>query len=143
VPRLREDTLKVSSVVLSTQVQKAAEGKTDNPLIRDGVQLVPNLTRAVARNQNMYFYYEVYDPGLTDELPHLRTSMAFYRGKVKVLETPGVERTKIDEPNRKAIVFQLEVPANSFTPGTYECQINLIDAVAQKVSFPRLRFMVQ
>ncbi|HEX5106834.1 MAG TPA: VWA domain-containing protein [Vicinamibacterales bacterium] len=143
VPRLREDTMKVSPVVLSTQVQKAADGKSDNPLVRDGLQLVPNLTRAVARNQSMYFYYEVYDPGLTDELPHLRTSMAFYRGKVKVLETPGVERTRIDEPSRKAIVFQLEVPANSFTPGTYECQINLIDAVAQKVSFPRLRFMVQ
>ena len=143
VPRLREDTMKISSVVLSTQVQKAADGKADNPLVRDGVQLVPNLTRAVARNQSMYFYYEVYDPGLTGQLPHLRTSMAFYRGKVKVLETPGVERTKIDEPNRRAIVFQLEVPANSFTPGTYECQINVIDAVARKVSFPRLRFMVQ
>jgi len=143
VPRLRDDAMKVSSVVLSTQVQKAADGKTDNPLVRDGMQLVPNLTRAVARNQNMYFYYEVYDPGLTDALPHLRTSMAFYRGKVKVLETPGVERTQIDEPNRRAIVFQLEVPANSFAPGTYECQINVIDAVAQKVSFPRLRFMVQ
>jgi VWFA-related protein len=144
IPNMNNNTeMKVSSVVLSTQVQKAPEGKTDNPLVRDGVQLVPNLTRAVARNQNMYFYYEVYDPALIEQAPQVRTSMAFYRGKVKVFETPMVERTMIDEPTRKAIVFQFEVPANSFKPGVYECQINVIDTVAQHVQFPRLSFIVQ
>ncbi|HEX5108214.1 MAG TPA: VWA domain-containing protein [Vicinamibacterales bacterium] len=144
IPQMNNNTeMKVSSVVLSTQVQKAPEGKSDNPLVRDGVQLVPNLTRAVARNQNMYFYYEVYDPALTEQAPHVRTSMAFYRGKVKVFETPMVERTMIDEPSRKAVVFQFEVPANSFKPGMYECQINVIDTVGQHVQFPRLNFIVQ
>ena len=38
------------------------DGKTDNPLVRDGVQLVPNLTHVVGRDQKLYFYYEVYDP---------------------------------------------------------------------------------
>ena len=68
--------------------------------------------------------------------------MAFYRGDVKVFETPMVERTTIDEPTRKAVVFQFEVPAEQFKPGTYTCQINIIDTVAGKVSFPRLRFAV-
>jgi hypothetical protein len=40
-------------------------------------------------------------------------------------------------------MFQLEVAANSFAPGTYECQINVIDAVSSRVAFPRLRFMVR
>jgi len=144
VPQMNNNAeMKVSSVVLSTQVQKAPEGKSDNPLIRDGVQLVPNLTRAVARNQNIYFYYEVYDPALAEQAPQIRTSMAFYRGKVKVFETPMVERTMIDEPSRKAVIFQFEVPASSFKPGIYECQINVIDTVAQHVQFPRLSFIVQ
>jgi VWFA-related protein len=143
VPPLNDSkVMKVSSVVMSTQVQKAAAGRTDNPLVRDGVQLLPNLTRAVGRNQKVYFYYEVYDPALTAESPDLRTSLAFYRGGVKVFETPMVTRTMLDEAARRAVVFQFEVPAEQFKPGTYTCQINIVDAIASTVAFPRLTFVV-
>ncbi len=43
----------------------------------------------VERDQKLFFYYEVYDPTLgTDRQADIRTSLAFYRGKVKVMETP-------------------------------------------------------
>ena len=142
VPELKDASMKVSSVVMSTQVQKSEPGKSENPLVRDGIQLLPNLTRVVARNQSVYFYYEVYEPQLVEQAPQLRTSMAFYRGNVKVFETDMVEKTAVDEPNRKAVVFQFEVPANQFKPGSYTCQINIIDAVASQVSFPRVSFVV-
>jgi VWFA-related protein len=143
VPLLRDAGIKVSPPVISTQLQPAGKDKTTNPLVRDGVQLLPNLTRLVARNQNVYFYYEVYDPALTDAAPDVRTSLAFYRGNVKVYETPVVERTMVDDATRKAVLFELEVPAAAFTPGTYTCQVNVIDAVAGKVAFPRLAFQVK
>ena len=142
VPQLNAQSMKVSSVVMSTQVQKAPGGRSDNPLIRDGVQLLPNLTRAVGRNQKVYFYYEVYDPALAEQSPDLRTSLAFYRGGVKVFETPMVTRTTVDEANRRAVVFQFEVPAEQFQPGAYTCQINIVDAIASTVAFPRLSFVV-
>ena len=142
VPQLNAQSMKVSSVVMSTQVQKAPGGRSENPLIRDGVQLLPNLTRAVGRNQKVYFYYEVYDPALAEQSPDLRTSLAFYRGGVKVFETPTVTRTAVDEANRRAVVFQFEVPAEQFQPGTYTCQINIVDAIASTVAFPRLSFVV-
>src|SRR5688572_5975162 len=142
VPQMSGPSMKVSSVVMSTQVQKAAGGRSDNPLVRDGVQLLPNLTRAVGRNQKVYFYYEVYDPAVAEQRPDLRTSLAFYRGGVKVFETPVVDRTTIDEPNRRAVIFQFEVPAEQFKPGTYTCQINIIDSIAGTVAFPRLTFVV-
>ncbi len=143
VPQMNGNSMKVSSVVMSTQVQKAAAGRSENPLVRDGVQLLPNLTRAVGRNQKVYFYYEVYDPALAEQHPDLKTSLAFYRGGVKVFETPVVDKTAIDEPNRRAVVFQFEVPAEQFKAGTYTCQINIIDAVAGRVAFPRLQFQVR
>ena len=142
VPQMTGPSMKVSSVVMSTQVQKAAGGRTENPLVRDGVQLLPNLTRAVGRNQKVYFYYEVYDPAVAEQRPDLRTSLAFYRAGVKVFETPVVDRTTIDEPNRRAVIFQFEVPAEQFKPGTYTCQINIIDSIASTVAFPRLTFVV-
>ncbi|MEO8078317.1 MAG: VWA domain-containing protein, partial [Acidobacteriota bacterium] len=144
VPELKQSAMKVSSVVLSTQLQPAAKGKTDNPLVRDGVQLIPNLTHVVGKDQKLFFYYEVYDPGQTaGAAPQLRTSLAFYRGKVKVFETPVVERTSIDVPDRHAALFQFEVPADSFTPGLYTCQINIIDTVSGKFEFPRMLFVVR
>jgi VWFA-related protein len=142
VPQMTGPAMKVSSVVMSTQLQKAAGGRTENPLIRDGVQLLPNLTRAVGRNQKVYFYYEVYDPAVAEQRPDLRTSLAFYRGGVKVFETPVVDRTTIDEPGRRAVIFQFEVPAEQFRPGAYTCQINIIDSIASTVAFPRLSFVV-
>jgi hypothetical protein len=145
VPELKQAPLKVSSIVLSTQLQALSNksDRSDNPLVRNGEQIVPNLTHIVGKDQKMYFYYEVYDPAAADNAPDVRTSLAFYRGKVKVFETPVVERAAIDAPSRKAAVFQLEVPAGSLPPGFYTCQINVIDSIAGKFAFPRLVFLLR
>jgi VWFA-related protein len=144
VPELKQAAVKVSSVVLSTQLQpQPGRGRTDNPLVRDGLQIVPNVTHVVGRTQTLYFYFEVYEPALADALPDLRVSLAFYRGKIKVLETPIVERAALDAPDRKAALFRLEVPADAFKPGLYTCQVNVIDAVASKFAFPRLSMLVR
>ncbi len=144
VPELAQAPLKVSSVVLSTQLQAAPRGRTDNPLVRQGVQLLPNLTHVVSRDQKLFFYYEVYDPAVVEGgVPALRTSLAFYRGKVKVMETPAVARTVVDAPDRKAVLFQFEVAGGQFLPGLYTCQINIIDEVAGTFVFPRIDLLVR
>jgi hypothetical protein len=144
VPELRQAGMKVSSIVLSTQLQPWSGGRSDNPLVRDGLQLLPNITRVVGRSQRLYFYYEVYEPATAGGAsPLLRTSLAFYRGKVKVFETPVVERTAIDAADRRAALFQFELPPDSLGPGLYTCQINIIDAVAGRFSFPRLTMLVR
>jgi len=144
IPELKQAPVKVSSVVLSTQVQPlASKGRSDNPLVRDGMQIVPNVTHVVGRNQKLFFYFEVYEPALADAAPDVRASLAFYRGKIKVLETPTVERVALDAPDRKAALFRLEVPAEAFKPGFYTCQVNVIDAAAGKFAFPRLAMLVR
>ena len=144
VPDLKRKPVKVSSILLSTQLQSALKGKTDNPLVRDGVQLLPNVTHVIGRDQTIYFYYEVYDPSESGgPNPDLRTSLAFYRGKVKVFETPAVERTALDAPSRHAAIFQFELPADRFKPGLYTCQINIIDSAAGQFAFPRLAMFVR
>ena len=143
VPELKQAPVKVSSIVLSTQLQNAAGRKTTNPLVRDGVEVVPNLTHIAARNQQVYFYYEVYDPTTENGAPQLRTSLAFYRRGVKVFETPVVERSRLDAPDRRAALFQFEIPPDSFKPGLYTCQVSIIDAVAGRFIFPRLQMYVR
>ena len=111
--------------------------------MRDGMQIVPNVTHVVGRNQKLFFYFEVYEPALADAAPDVRASLAFYRGKIKVMETPVVERVTLDAPDRKAALFRLEVPAEAFKPGFYTCQVNVIDAAAGKFAFPRLAMLVR
>jgi hypothetical protein len=143
VPELSRSPVKVSSVVLSTQVRPATGLKTLSPLVHDNLEIVPNLTRVVSQDQKLYFYYEVYDPALGNARPQVRTSLAFYRGNVKVYETPVVERTAIDAQDRQAEIFEFEVEATHFRPGLYTCQVNVIDAVAGEVVFPRLLLYVR
>jgi len=85
----------------------------------------------------------VYDPSLDNGQPQVRTNLAFYRGKVKVFETPVVERTGVDASDRHANIFQFEVPVENFKPGFYTCQVNIIDEVAGKFAFPRLEMYVR
>ena len=149
VPDLKSDAVKVSSVVLSTQLSSVPAGyKTNNPLVQGGVEIMPNLTQIVNHDQKMYFYYEVYDPtqeGATpaESHPQIRTNLAFYRGKVKVFETPVVERTTLDAADRKAAVFRFVVPENSLKTGFYTCQVNIVDEAGGKFSFPRLDMYVR
>jgi VWFA-related protein len=145
VPDLRRAPLKVSSVTLSTQLRPAqGRQRGDNPLVRDGVEMLPSLTHVVDRAQKMYFYYEVYEPEApSGGTSSIKTSLAFYRGAVKVFETPLVERTGLDAVERRAAIFQFEVPASGFQPGLYTCQVNIIDDVAGRFVFPRLAVYVR
>jgi hypothetical protein len=106
--------------------------------------MIPNVTHVVGKDQKLFFYYEVYEPGLTAaKTPDVRTTIAFYRGQVKVLETPVVAKVTMDAANRQATLFQFEVAAGSFEPGLYTCQINIIDEAAGRFTFPRVVFFVR
>ena len=140
----RQQTVKVSSVVLGTQTQPATQRNAVSPLARNGTMLVPSLTHVVSTGQPMYFYYEVYDPAIVQSgSPRLLTSIAFFRGKVKTYETPLVEVTRLDAPERKAAVFQYSVPASALKPGYYTCQVTVVDDVAGTFAFPRLPLLVR
>ena len=117
---------------------------TVNPLIRGGTEIVQSLSHVVTTAQQMYFYYEVYDPNLDPAgLPKVQTSLAFYRGRVKVFETPIVERVALDDVERKAVIFQFQLPGASLKPGLYTCQVNVIDEVSGRFAFPRLALYVK
>lgn len=144
VPDLRQAPVKVSSVTLSTLVRPVAgRRRSESPLVREGVELLPSLSHVVDRDRKMYFYYEVYDPAAANGRPSLKTSLSFYRGTVKVFETPLVERSELDVADRRAALFQFEVPAASFKPGLYTCQVNIVDDVAGTFTFPRLAIYVR
>jgi len=140
VPDVRRETVRLSSVVVGTQLQPVSRRTDANPLIKDGRELVPNVTRVVSSSQHLYFYYEVYDPSSPVKL---LTSIAFFRGRQRAFETPLVQQTELAGSGRKAAVFQFDVPASSLRPGLYTCQINVVDDSAGTFSFPRLQLYIR
>ncbi len=160
VPDLKKAPMKLSSIVLASQRTPNTSKKTTNPLVRDGVEWIPNVPHVFRQDQHLYFLYEVYDPahektegptpaaspGLTRRpagAVRVLTSIEFLSGGVKVYETPLVEANAINTPERGAVAFQFDVPLTQLKPGTYVCQVNIIDDAGGSFSFPRLALRVQ
>jgi VWFA-related protein len=155
IPDLKSVPVKMSSVVLASQLQPAGKHKSENPLVRDGSEVIPSVTHVFSSDQHLYFYYEVYDParataGSGENRPNERgsairvlTNVAFFRGKAKAYETPLVENQQLNAPDRKAAIFQLDVPLSQLKPGFYTCQVNVVDDAAGQFRFPRLALLVR
>ena len=173
IPDLRKAPLKVSSVVLSS-LRVPANGKKGiaNPLVRDQMELVPNITHVFTPDQHLYLHYEVYDaaqgkivaqaapadaakatgsgaksaapaPPAPREGVRVMTSIEFLQGSAKVYESKPVVAGEVAAPDRKAIVFQMDVPLQTLKPGYYLCQVNVIDDVAGSFLFPRFPLLIR
>ncbi len=79
----------------------------------------------------------------TRESIHVLTSIEFLQGNVKVYESKQVAATEVTAPDRKAVVFQIDLPLQSLKPGLYVCQVNVIDDVAGNFAFPRWPILVK
>jgi VWFA-related protein len=166
IPDLKSQPLKMSSIVMASQVQPAGKHDPNDPLIRNGTEIVPSVTRVFSSGQHLYFYYEVYDPTRSRNSPaatarggnaaadsranadskdsvRLLSNVSFFKGDVKAYETSLTEVQEVSIPNRHAAVFQLDVPLSELKPGFYTCQINVIDDAAGHFVFPRVSMLVR
>jgi VWFA-related protein len=157
VPDIKKAPLKMSSVVLASQRQPNSK-KTQNPLVREGSEVVPNIAHVFTSDQHLYLFYEVYDPA-RDKSPapadakdkgqeaknpiHVFTSIEFFNGKIPTYETPLIEARQLNAPERKAAVFQFDVPLAQLKPGLYTCQVKVIDDAGGTFSFSRLPILVR
>jgi VWFA-related protein len=160
VPDLKKAPLKMSSVVVASQRTPNTEKHAASPLVRDGLEWVPNVAHVFRQNQHLYFLYEVYDPGKSKDVKgeavttpaskdrspgtpiKLLTSIQFMNNGTKVYETPLVTAVAVNDPEHGAVVFQFDVPLAQLKPGTYICQVNVIDDAGGSFMFPRLALKV-
>ena len=168
VPDLARTPLKMSSIVLGSQrIPAAGKKEGPNPLLRDGMELVQNVLHVFRTDQHLYLQYEVYDPGKRKETApaapagpngasggppqkpsgaaqmRVLTSLEFLQGNKKFYETKPLEVTELTDPQRKAVVFQIELPLDTLPPGLYTCQINVVDDAAGSFAFPRTVLLIK
>jgi len=168
IPDLRKMPLKMSSVVLSSLRAPVTSKKNGaNPLVRDQMELVPNITHVFTPDQHLYLQYEVYDAakgknpapagaagqnGTAKDVQAARppkdsirvfTSIEFLQGATKIYESKPVVANEVTAQERKAVIFQMDLPLQALKPGLYLCQVNVIDDVAGSFSFPRLPLLIR
>jgi VWFA-related protein len=150
LPDLKKAPLKMSSIVLASQ---RTPSKKDDPLVRNGEEYVPNISHVFRRDQQMYLLYEIYDPahakaaeGAPKEAKSaidLLSSLELIQGSTKVYETPIVQAKSINVDGRDAVSIELDVPLSGLKPGSYICQLNVIDDAAGSFAFPRFAVLVR
>jgi VWFA-related protein len=169
IPDLRKAPLRMSSVVLASQrVPATAKQKGPHPLIQNQTELVPNITHVFTQDQHLYLQYEVYDAahakkgapatsadvtadGSANPPPQkaprdavrVLTSIEFLQGNAKVYESKQVIASEVTAPDRKAVIFQIDLPLQSLKPGFYTCQVNVVDDNAGNFAFPRWPILVK
>jgi len=140
--------LRLSSVVWSNQREplSAAVGAAErnkkllaeHPLVQDGFKLVPSITKVFRKDQDLYVFFEVYDPGV--DVAHknagLAASVSFYRGKLRAFQS---EPLRVERAVAKGnmVAVQFTIPLVRLAPGPYTCQVSVVDEVGKKFAFRR------
>jgi hypothetical protein len=155
VPDLAPDkpAVKTSSIIWSNQRQPltdvlaSAENKKklieSDPLVQEGQKLVPSITHVFRKDQNLYVYLEVYDPGLNPEQkPSVAATLSFYRGKTKSFESQPVRLDQFAVKRGQTLPIRFQAPLAQLAAGRYTCQINIVDETGRKFTFARTDIVV-
>jgi VWFA-related protein len=147
IPNLNKETTKVpmSSVVFGSQridVKKDAlytsrnqdKGPSVNPLIQDGIKLMPSINNVFSKSRDLYIFLQAYEKGAETQRP-LVAYVTFYRGQTKAFETPMLSVTDGMDPKSKAVPMRFSLALSKLPPGKYDCQVTVVDPTTQKVNF--------
>jgi len=164
IPDLNKVTHQValSSVVLSSQrvdvndalynAQRGKEQAKDdaaNPLVQEGEKLIPSVTRVFNRDRTMYVYLQAYarDAAASTNAPPapaadagaaeapLFAYVSLYRDQKMAMETPPIAVTPEPATRLGVVPLQFEVPLGKLEPGSYQCQVSVLDPGGHRAAF--------
>lgn len=144
-----EKTLRLSSVIWSSQREavSAAVGAVDNnkkllaahPLVQDGQKIMPSITKVFRKDQTMYVFFEVYDPGVDPDrkVPSLSAEVELIAGGRRAFTSAPVRQNKLVDKRPGVAQFSFQIPLAKLAPGQYISQVNVIDETGRKFAFAR------
>jgi VWFA-related protein len=149
-----QTALKTSSVIWSNQRQSlndslaSADNKKklteSDPLVQEGQKLIPSITHVFRKDQNLYVYLEVYDPGVDagQDKPSVAATLSFYRGKTKTFESQPVRLDAFALKRAQTLPIKLQAALAQLATGRYTAQVNIVDETGKKFAFARTEIVV-
>lgn len=157
IPNLNKELTKlpISSVVLSSQkvnlkdaIYNTTKGKQEvkdvasNPLVADGVKLIPSVTRVFNTGRDMYVYLQAYEGGpaagdaATAKSPTpLVGFLTLYQDQKKAFESKPVAVTPEATSRLGVVPLHFDIGLANLAPGEYQCQITVLDPSGHRAAF--------
>ncbi len=150
--RGEDNRIPISAVVLGSQkvelkealynaVKAKDRAETGNPLVRDGVKLIPSVTRVFRTDQNLSVYLQAYEQAAAAFQP-LVGRVSFYQGQRTAFESEPVKVTQGKANRLKTAELSFEVPLRNLKPGRYECQVTVLNPEGRAAAFWRAPVVV-
>ena len=158
IPNLSKEAqeLPISSVVLSNELI-ALENALPNsmqsrsfsadtqlamdPLVIEGKQLIPAVTREFSKRRDLIVFLHAYEPAATTTEP-LTAFVTLYRGQTKVFETTPLTVKDPLGQTLRTVPVQVRVRLANVPSGPYDCQITVLDTATQKSAVWRSQITV-
>jgi VWFA-related protein len=152
IPNLNKEDkrIPISAVVLGSQrvqlnqaLYDAAKAKDRikddavNPLVADGMKLIPSVTRVFSTTRQIYVYFQAYKQTPSPGNPPLFAFVTLYRAGAKVYETTPTAIAPSTQSRLGTMPLTFSLGVNGLTPGEYDCQVTILDPSTQKASYWR------
>lgn len=159
IPNLNKETtrLPISSVVLSSQRvntrdalynttrgKKQAEDDAKNPLVQEGLKLIPSVTRVFNTGREMYVFVQAYAgaPSSTSSVSTpasapspLFAIVSLYQGNRKAFESTPVSASPPTGSRLGTVPLGFQIGLGDLAPGEYQCQITVLDPSGNRIAF--------
>jgi VWFA-related protein len=148
VPNLEREMVRlpISTVVLSSQrvprtsalfsVQQKIPTEAVNPLVHEGLKLIPAVTRTFSASRPFFVFLQSYERDASAMRP-LVAFVSFYRNGGKIFETEPLGITGGWDPKSRAVPIRFTIPLSTLQPGSYECQVTVLDPAGVRAAFWR------
>jgi len=116
-----------------------------NPLVHDGKKLVPSVTRVFSTSREIYVYLQAYKPPVEGGQPTTQPLFAFvslYLEGKKALETAPTAIVPNAASRLGTMPLSFSIGIDRLAPGTYDCQITILDPATKKANFWRAPILI-
>jgi VWFA-related protein len=145
IPNLMKEkkSVPISSIVLSSRrvdmrqaLFTASKDRVQaaNPLVIDGVKLIPSVTRVFHKNREMFVYFQAYE-NISITMEPLVAFVTFYHGQIKAFETQAFAVKEGMDLKSKAVPLRFIIALDKLPPGEYNCQVTILDPNGRKAAF--------
>jgi VWFA-related protein len=142
VPNITHVFTQDQHLYLQYEVYDAARGKNPAAASAASVAVNGNATGSSA-NAASADTAKTPPPKAPRDSVRVFTSIEFLQGTIKVYESKPIVANEVNAPDRKAVVFQIDLPLAALKPGFYVCQVNVVDDVSGNFAFPRSPILVK
>lgn len=159
IPNLNKETVRVpiSSVVLSSQRvntrdalynatrgKKQTENDARNPLVQEGLKLIPSVTRVFNTAREMHVYLQAYateavttrtDVAVSKTSSSLIAYVSLYKDGKEAFESAPLAALPETGSRLGLTAFSFHLSLGDLVAGRYDCEIRVLDPVGHRVAF--------